>query len=212
MEAGSREPPDAVLVAAWRRGDQGAGERLFDRYYDAVVRFFRNKTDAAACNDLVQETFLACVEGLVRIADDRRFRSYLFAVAYRLLCRHYRTRRRDRGRIDYTSACAQDLSPSPTGLIAARDEQRLLLAALRRIPVDAQVILELVYWERMTAAEIGAVLEIPLGTAKTRIRAARLRLRALLVELADSPGLLESAVGGLDTWAASLRERAGRLE
>ncbi len=202
--------PDSALVAAWRGGDADAGEQLFDRYYEPVVRFFRNKTDDASCRDLVQKTFLACVEGLPRLNDDTRFRSYLFGVAYRSLCKHYRARRRERARVDFTTATAHDLGPSPTQLMAEKDEQRLLLAALRRIPVDYQVILELVYWERMTAADAGEVLGIPLGTAKTRIRTGRKRLERVMAELADSPALLESTLGGLEGWAARLRAQVGR--
>ena len=49
---------DAELVDAWRAGDRGAGEALFERHYDAVARFFHNKVGDAA-SDLIQRAFLA---------------------------------------------------------------------------------------------------------------------------------------------------------
>lgn len=55
---------DEELLAAWRAGERRAGELLFERYYEPVARFFFNKTDAAA--ELIQQTFLACVEGAAK--------------------------------------------------------------------------------------------------------------------------------------------------
>ena len=103
-----------------------------------------------------------------------------------------------------TRAAALRLS-SPTQVLAARQEQRLLLLALRRLPVDHQVALELHYWEGLTAAEIGAVLDLPLGTAKTRIRRGRALLEVQLRGIADSPELLHSTLANLEGWARQLR-------
>jgi hypothetical protein len=67
----------------------------------------------------------------------------------------------------------------------------LLLQAMRKIPLESQMILELYYWENMTAKDIGDVLEIPEGTARTRIRRAKQLLEAQLGELATSPAVLQ---------------------
>jgi RNA polymerase sigma-70 factor (ECF subfamily) len=196
---------DAALVAAWRGGDRGAGEALFERHYDGVVRFFRNKAGDMIAGDLVQKTFLACFEGLAAYRGDASVRTYLFAIAYRLLCKHYEAQRRDR--IDLVSVSVHDLGHSPSEVLAAREEQRLVLAALRRIPLEYQALLELHYWEHMTAAEAAAALAIPEGTAKTRLRRGRQLLAAQLAALAGSPELLTSTTSDLDGWARDLRER-----
>ncbi len=47
---------DAELLEAWRSGDQPSGETLFERHFDALYRFFYNKTTAAQLDDLVQDT------------------------------------------------------------------------------------------------------------------------------------------------------------
>ena len=143
---------DNALLDAWRGGDKRAGSALFARHYTLVHRFFRSKVDAPQLGDLIQNTFLACVEGRERYQGSGRFHSYLLGIAYRLLCRHYRASRRERARFDFTTMSACDLAPSPSQVMVARGEQRLLLAALRRIPVDHQVMLELFYWEGFTAA------------------------------------------------------------
>ena len=196
---------DEHLLAAWRAGDRGAGERLFERYYEPVARFFLNKTDAGP--ELIQQTFLACVEGAAGFRGAGSFRSYLFAIAYRQLCRHYRDRKGDR--IDLAEVSVAAMEPSPSQVMIEGEELKLLLAGLRRIPVDCQVALELLYWEQLTTVEMAAVLEIPEGTVKSRLRRGRALLRAAIEALASSPELAGSTLLGIETWARALRARAG---
>ncbi len=99
----------------------------------------------------------------------------------------------------------ENRTPGASALLAQRQETQLLLQALRRIPVELQIILELYYWEHMTAKEIADVLEMPEGTARTRIRRAKLLLEEKLAEVAQSPALLQSTLSDLDSWAAQLR-------
>lgn len=195
---------DAELVDAWRAGDRGAGEALFERHYDAVARFFHNKVGEAA-SDLIQRTFLACCEASQRYRGDGTFRSYLFAIAYRLMCKHFEEQRSDR--LDFESVSAHDVSPSANEVLVQQQEQRLVLEALRRIPLEHQVLLELHYWEQMTVAESAAVLGLPLGTAKTRLRRARELLDDRLGALATSPELLASTAANLEGWARAIRGR-----
>jgi RNA polymerase sigma-70 factor (ECF subfamily) len=199
---------DAELVSGLRAGERRAGESLIDRYYGRVLRFFHNKAPSAA-NDLAQRTFLGCFEGLARLRDDSKFRAFLFAIACNQLRKHYRHDRIEGEQIDFGTVSAVDLDPSPSGVVAERDEQRVLLAALRRIPVEYQIVLELAYWEDMTAVEIADVLELPLGTAKTRIRRGRQLLEAALAEV-GAGATLTSTLSDLDAWARSLRDGLGR--
>jgi RNA polymerase sigma-70 factor (ECF subfamily) len=196
---------DVALVDAWKSGDPRAGEALFERHYDGVARFFRNKVGDVAANDLIQRTFLACFEGFARYRGEASFRTYVFAIAYNLLCKHFTAQRRCP--IEFGTVSAYDLGDSPSEVMAVRSEQRLLLAALRRIPLEYQALLELHYWEQMTAAEAALALAIPEGTAKTRLRRGRQLLAAELAALADSPALLTSTISDLEAWARELRER-----
>ncbi|MCA9690371.1 MAG: sigma-70 family RNA polymerase sigma factor [Nannocystaceae bacterium] len=196
---------DAELLNAWREGDRTAGASLFSRHYASIARFFRNKVGDGDSADLIQKTFLACVETRERFRGDASFRTYLFAVARNVLGKHYRSRRRHGDRLDFGVTSVHDLAPSPTQVLARSSEQRLLLQGLRRIPLDAQVILELYFWESMKAAEIAAVLEVPEGTARTRIRRAKQLLAAELEALGSAS--LESTQTRLDDWARELRDQ-----
>ena len=66
---------DVVLLAAWGRGDRAAGAVLFRRHCSSVARFFHNKVDEAAQEDLIHETFLACLVGAARLRGQSRFRT-----------------------------------------------------------------------------------------------------------------------------------------
>lgn len=198
------------LVQAWRAGDEQAGRALFERHYGQVARFFGTKVGEQEAIDLVQSTFLACLEGRERLREAANFRRYLFTVAHNLLYRHYGKRARRQG-VQMPAGDEQpsvaDLSPSAPTVIAKREEQRLILRALREIPLDCQVVLELYYWERMTVGELAEVLEVPLGTAKTRLRRARARLEERLAQLAESSQILQSTLSDLEGWARGLRDK-----
>ncbi len=200
---------DAELLAAWGGGDQAAGESLFERHFEPVARFFRNKLGAAeAADDLIQLTFLGAVEGRDRFRGDSSFRTYLFGVARNVLLKHYRSRSRDGARhVDFEATALHDLEPSPSAVLARDHEQKLLLQSLRQIPLESQIALELHYWEGMTAREIGDTLDLPLGTAKTRIRRAKQQLAEQMALLSSGALRAEETAAGLETWARALRGR-----
>jgi len=99
-----------------------------------------------------------------------------------------------------------DLDPSPSTVVARHMEQQVLHEALRRLPIDLQIALELHYWEAMSATEVATVLEIPAGTVKSRLRRAKEMLRDTMAGLALSKPALESTLGDLEGWAKALGE------
>ncbi|MBZ5715940.1 RNA polymerase sigma factor [Nannocystis pusilla] len=202
-------PDEQSLLAAWRAGDVQAGQALFRRHYGGLSRFFRSKAGDAA-HELTQATFLACVEGRAAIRATSSFRAYLYGVARNILYDHYRGKSRARELLEFGEVSCEDLSPGLAGVHAREQELELLLRAMRRIPVNAQILLELYYWERMTAREIGEVLGVPEGTVRTRIRDAKQHVEAQIARLARSPELAESTVMGFDTWAERLRQLVAR--
>jgi RNA polymerase sigma-70 factor (ECF subfamily) len=196
---------DLDLLAAWRGGDPGAGSELLRRHFDELLRFFLNKVDDGV-EDLLQRTMLACVESRDRFRGDSSFRTYLFRVARNEVYAHWRRRRSDRQHLDTGVSSVADLAASPSRVLAQRHEQRVLLEALRGIPLDFQIALELHYWEQLSTVELSEVLEIPQGTVKSRLRRGREllheRMAALGVPLAEA-----DQTGALDDWARSLRDQ-----
>jgi RNA polymerase sigma-70 factor (ECF subfamily) len=192
---------DLELLERWRGGDVESGEQLFRRYVDQLERFFRNKIDRGA-EDLIQNTFLACLEARDRFRGSSSFRTYLFGIAHNLLLGHYRRQRRA---IDFEHTSVVDLGASPSGPLARREEHDALLRALRSIPLDYQVVLELAYWEDLTGPEIGEILQLPANTVRSRLARARAALRDALARMISSPSLLRSTLDELDRWAEGVR-------
>lgn len=199
---------DFDLLRAWRAGDNRAGAALFDRYYALLERFFANKIGGET-SDLIQETFAACVTGADKIVDGK-FSGFLFGIAYNKLKKHYEKLRVDGARLDYETVSSADLSPGASTMMAKSAEQRLLLEALRRIPVEHQVVLEMFYWEDMTSADIAAALGEPHGTVRTRIRRARMLLEEALGKVSSDPAVVEQTRSDLDGWAAKVRSANAR--
>jgi RNA polymerase sigma-70 factor (ECF subfamily) len=195
--------PDKELLEAWRQGDKDAGVALFQRYYDAVYRFFRNKLIDDS-GDLVQQTFLACAEGRDRLRQAASFRSYLFGVACNTLRAHLRTKHRHAAD-DLDTVTAFDLSPGPGEIYARSREERLLLKALRRISVEQQVLLELRYWEELGSAEIAEILGLSDNTVRSKLVRAQANLKGVIERIASSPEELASTVDNLDAWAQRCR-------
>lgn len=196
---------DLELLQRWRDGDREAGNQLFKRHFDGIYRFFRNKVDAGV-EDLVQRTFTACVESRSRFREESSVRTYLFGIAHNVFREHLRQLRRGQ-MVDLEEISLVDLGASPTSLLAARAEEELLVQALRRIPIAAQVILELHYWEHMTGPELGEFLGVPEDTARSRLRRARERLTQTILALRAEPALVSSTAANLDAWAQGLRAR-----
>jgi RNA polymerase sigma-70 factor (ECF subfamily) len=198
------ELTDGELLERWRGRDSASGEALFERYYSMVERFFLNKVNDAV-SDLVQETFTRCLENHQKIRDNRQFRLYIFGIAYNVLKAHLRNRYRNGQALDADEVSVRDLDPGPATLVVRRREHRLLLEALRSIPVDDQVVLELHYWENLTTEEIACALDIPVGTARGRLQRARAKLAEVMQRLTESSEDLATTVRCLDDWADDCR-------
>ncbi len=194
---------DLHLLAAWRGGRERAGSELFERHAVAVYRFFDSKVPMDA-EDLMQQTFLACVESRDRFRKDSSFRGYLFGIARRVLLMHVRTKSRARRDFDPAVMSLLDSGATPLRAVARGDEYRVLADAMQTLPVDWQICLELFYWESMELTEIAAALDVPVGTVKSRLSRARARLEKAMRDVVFDQRLLESTLGGLEKWARSL--------
>ena len=195
---------DFELLAHWRAGDAGAGQQLVRKHTRSLHRFFASKAPDAL-DDLVQASFLACVEARDRFREGSTFRTFVLAVARKILLKHYRKRMRHDRAMAVEEASADSLSPSPSFSAALREEVRLLLVALRRIPIDQQIAIELFYWEGLSVGEVAEVLEIAPGTVKSRLARAREALREAILGGDAAPELARSTAEELERWAAELR-------
>lgn len=204
MRDNGRVGSDLELLARWRDGSADAGDELLRRHFASIYLFFNSKVHDHA-QDLAQRTFLSCVEARDRLDDRASFKAYLFSVARRRLMDHFRRYHRRDAKTELGELSIADLAGTPSQELALREQHALLLTALRRLPLDFQICLELFYWEDMGIAEIADALEIAEGTVKSRLSRAKARLREVILSL-DAPQTLRTeTVTNLDSWARKLR-------
>ncbi|MFO0637145.1 MAG: sigma-70 family RNA polymerase sigma factor [Nannocystaceae bacterium] len=197
------------LLAAWRRGDADAGDRLLQLHFASLCRLFAARVPGRAA-DLIQATMLAVVESRERVPEGLPFRAYLLGIARRVLVGAYREHDREQRRAFALAQFEAHSRTSPSEAASRREQQRWLLAALRELPLDLQLPLELHYWEDLALPEVAAVLELPLGTVKSRLRRAK---EALVEAMQARPGELEAiTVDDLARWASQLRWHLARSE
>lgn len=194
---------DESLWQAWRAGDVRAGETLFERHFTAVYGFFERRVRGDVA-DLVQRTFLGCVEARDRFRGAAAFRTFLFAIARNELFAHYRAAKKGRD-VDFGVSSIADLAPSPSSLARRRTERERLVDALQRLPVETQLALELRFWENLSGPELATVLEVPEGTVRSRLRRGLEALRDALRDDEKAGPVDED----LEAWASALAARVG---
>ncbi|MBK8715653.1 MAG: sigma-70 family RNA polymerase sigma factor [Deltaproteobacteria bacterium] len=171
------------------------------RHFALVSRFFRRRVSEGHA-DLIQRTFLGCVESRDRVAEPRfaciaghRAAGALRSPARSAVARSTRT------------TPPLESQGSPSRVLDDARQQRLLFRALRRLPIELQLTLELHYWEQLKVEEVARVLEIPGGTVKSRLARARTLLREAIGACEADPELRRTTSQGMDAWLASMRRR-----
>ncbi len=198
---------EVELHTAWQAGDRAAGQQLFERHFDAIYRFFESKVTGDV-GDLVQRTFLGCVEAKGRFRGDSSFRTFLYAVARNELSGFFRSKRRGAA-VDFGVSSIADLAPTPSSVARRRSERAALSDALRGLPVDLQIAIELRYWEGLSGPEVGVVLDIAEGTVRSRLRRALEMLRDALQSDPAAAALSPSSDADLERWAEDLARLRG---
>lgn len=174
--------PDIELLDAWCAGDNVAGDALIRRHFAAICRFFRSKLGEDV-EDLIQRTFQICTVRRKDLGPGGSFRGFLFGVARNLLLDHLRRRYR-RGEHEDIHACSlRDLGTTPSEAVARDERERMIHEAMRRIPLEQRLLLELAHWEGLSGREIAQALEIGENTVRSRLSRARAALRDELEQL-----------------------------
>jgi RNA polymerase sigma factor (sigma-70 family) len=207
--ASSRDA-DLELLEGWRAGNREAGDALFARHFAAVRGYFVAKFPQEH-EDLIQEAFSRLVEGRDRFRGDSTFKTYLFRIARYVGHEHLRKRYKDGQALSPATSSLADLTGRrQSSLLAEREDHRLLLDALRNLPLEQQELVELYYWQRLTAKEIGGVFEVSESTVRGRIRLALKHLTKLHQQLGQQEHSRELGEDDLEGWLEQLREELGR--
>jgi len=170
-------------MRAFATHDPSAAESLYDRFAPRVYGLGRLMLgNDAAAQDLVQDTFVKLWRGADRYDAARgALDSYVLLMARGLAIDALRRRVLD-SRVERSERPVSEASPErgPEELAETGDMVERARRAMAALSDEQRAALELAYFGGKTSAEVAELEGIPLGTAKTRIRSALLRLREAL--------------------------------
>jgi RNA polymerase sigma-70 factor (ECF subfamily) len=170
---------DEQLMQAYTQGCSGAFATLFDRYRQPIFGFFRRRVpDPAHAEELAQETFLAVLRAASRYQPSSLFRTWLYAIALKILHAH---RRKAAFRATFLGSPAEFRDPAAHSSL---DAEILIRHAVAKLDSLDREILLLREFEQLSYAEIASFLALPLNTVRSRLFRARLALQTLLALLA----------------------------
>lgn len=173
-----------------RAGDEGALAGLYDRWSDRIhalaVHLLRDARDA---EDIVEETFWQAWRGAARFDAARgSVGGWLLTICRSRALDRLRARRRRPEATPLDDAPpAIDPAGDPMTSMVAMETGRIVRAALAELPAEQRQALELAYFSGLSQSEIAEQTGQPLGTIKTRVRLAMVKLREKLVVLREAP-------------------------
>lgn len=169
---------------------------LEERQYPLVLRFFyKNVYDPTDAEDLAQETFIRIYRGLPKFKGEAKLDSWIHTIAVNCLINYYREQRRNNGRTvslasmphrdEYDSfRDSEEVVPSeergPEQLVLSSELEEKLRRAANKLPLHMRDVFELQGFEGLSYEDTAAMLDIPLGTMKSRLNRARANLRSRL--------------------------------
>jgi RNA polymerase sigma-70 factor (ECF subfamily) len=185
---------DEQLMLAFSRGSTDAFGELFSRYKQPLFGFFRRRlADPAQAEELTQETFLAVLRASSRYQPRALFRTYLYAIAFKILRAQ---RRKAAFRFAFLGTAVAVREPRFESGIDAEVLLRQAVGKLERLDREILMLRE---FEQLRYGEIAELLALPVNTVRSRLFRARMALRDLLAAPAakPSPAQLTQSEGGL---------------
>jgi RNA polymerase sigma-70 factor (ECF subfamily) len=172
---------DAWLAVRCQLGEREAFDALIDRWHGPLWTYARRLTGSDdAAHEVVQDAWLRILRALPRLRDATRLRPWLFGIARRALM--------DRLRGLYAAPPASAVDPdslgaADIGAMTGPDpelDEATLLAGLAGLPVVEREVLTLFYLRELSLAEVAELVQVPVGTVKSRLHRARRMLRQAL--------------------------------
>lgn len=170
---------DEALYARIRRGDVAGFDALYERYESRLFAFLVGRLgNRADAEELFHESFMSTLRSGAALEHDGAFRTYLYRVARNLASNHRRSEGRgaralQRIEVEGTAMQAQRLAEES---LADAELRRALDGAVGRLPATLSEVFHL-RCSGLSYDEMAEVLEVPLGTLKSRMNAMVTHLR-----------------------------------
>ena len=160
-------------VVRVRKGDETALALLVEKHRLRLVRTAANLLrDRHEAEDVAQEAFLKAFREIAKLRDDRAFSGYLYRICVRLCMDRLRLKRAELVEFDRAEP-----SQGP-----AVENRVVIERLLNQLPADLRTTLVLREMEQLSYDEVAAVMQVPVGTVRSRLHTARERFRNLWLE------------------------------
>jgi RNA polymerase sigma-70 factor (ECF subfamily) len=172
-----------------------------DALYTFAYHLTYNEDDA---NDLVQETYLKAFRFIDKYNEGTNAKAWLFKILKNAFINQYRRRSKQPTQVDYQDISSYQEAEDDTNLSGYADLREEMFQtmmgdevtnAINALPVDFRVVILLCDIEGFTYEEISKILDIPIGTVRSRLHRARNMLKDKLREYARTMGYGESDRG-----------------
>ena len=175
--------PPTLLVLRAQTGDRAALDELLQSIQEELHRYLRRLTgDPSLADDVLQEVFVKVYRKLRWLANPELFRPWTYRIASREALRALKRERRWRDQVRANEALDEVAAPQEPP--PATDVARLV----DRVSPASRAVLILHYLDDLALDEVAAILEIPLGTAKSRLAYGLATLRRHLEEESHALG------------------------
>jgi RNA polymerase sigma-70 factor (ECF subfamily) len=166
-------------------GSEGALDALHGRFSRPIFALAAQALDRAAAEDIVQDVFLVVWRKADHFDPERgTVRAWLLQIAHHRVLNELRRRSRQpelEPDGDARLGEIESRDPGPVERVVAQNRRHLVAAALDELSDAQREVLGLAYFDDLTHQQVAARLDLPLGTAKTRIRTGLQKLRSTLL-------------------------------
>lgn len=175
---------DERLLERLRRNERDAMGALYDRYGRLAFSVaYRIVGEPGEAEDVVQESFLGLWRQAATLDPERgSVRSLLLTIVHRRAIDALRRRSGRPERALDDAAPLPSATPDPIEFASLAEERQRVQRAMQSLPEEQRQAVELTYFRGLTIGEMAEEQQIPLGTAKSRLRLALDRMRKSLVE------------------------------
>lgn len=200
------DPAQQDLLARCRAGDREARDALSAEHFGPLARFFQNKVGAELDTlDLVSSTLERCIE-LASPPAPTSMQAWLLRLAVDELLAYHRAQGSTGGSPSQLTTAKLDAGYVLPPMTSVSPESRLLLAALRGVSLEHQIVLELFLFEQLEETAIAERLGIPLRELRRTLWVGRQRLWSVIADTASSKTLARSLTTNLASWVVEIRQ------
>ncbi|MCK4716860.1 MAG: sigma-70 family RNA polymerase sigma factor [Candidatus Marinimicrobia bacterium] len=181
---------DEELIRRFQAGDEAAFEEIVHRYKNRLMNFaYRFVLDREESEDIVQDTFLKVYQNRYAYKEIAKFSTWIYTITANLAKTILR-KRRNRKLFYFSRLGLEDKDmdfPSknqePQKKIEGKFNEQTIQRAILKLPEHFRTAIILRDIQELSYEEISNIINAPLGTVKSRINRARLRLQEELIEL-----------------------------